>query len=337
MPIVKTTIKFEKPEDLDKVNFFTAGDFVGNNAGKISTRSVDHCVRVTAQPFMFDSASFGGVLDHVKVLYLRQPQSVGLDEIFEAKIRLGGQINQPKILPPFVCDKNDPRLGSVAMVVISNDFLVLDFIITNDKIYALYERLPFGWGSGPYSAFTSVHFLKKRKPTDFHDLKIVINKKTKKVEWTADDSSVSIERYGLQPGKSYNGQTFNNNFHKVLVLTPPGPVSIETDSPQLDSIQVGFGLFTLMDMGEFQKKHHGHDDSKHHGHCDPINNQCPSPLQGYLQLTGSPYAFPIDWVYDFTLPFTGTAKFSNDPNVQTTYGQSGYVDICKLKLRVDRN
>ncbi len=341
MHIVETRITFKKSEYIDKMSnnliFFTAGGFVANNAGNILIKEVDHGVRVTADPFLFNAASGGGVLDHVKVLYLTQPQSVGPEEIYEVKTRFRGKIHQPESLPSFVSDKNDPRLGSAIFVTISDDFLVLDFVLTNDKIYALYERLPFGWNNGPYSAFTSVHFLKKRKPQDIHDLKLVIDKKNRKITWTADNKSVSIKHPGLQPGKSYNGKTFNDNFNIVLSLIPPGDVSIQTDTPQLNSFQSGPGLFTLMDMGNFDYNPFSGSVSSSSSDSSSNSTQSPLPSQGYLQLKNTPYAYPTDWLYDFTLPFTGTAQFSNDPNTQTTYGQGGYFDIFELKYTVDRH
>ena len=344
MPHTETNFTFRQPQDLSQINFFSFGNFIGNNAGTLRTRSGDDCLSVIANPFMFDRASGGGVLDHVKTLLLSDPQSVGANDIYEARTRLGGRIIQPSRLPSFVCDKNDPRLGSIAMVVISSDFLVLDFIITNDKIYALYERLPFGWANGPYSAFTSVHFLKRRRPKDIHDLKITVNRKTRKVTWSADGESVSINNPGLQPGRSYNGRTFNNHFRNILILNPPGPVSMQTDLSNLSSFQVGFGLFTLMDMAAFDSKgSHNHSDNDSSDSSDSddnnnhnIGNNCPRPSQGYIQLRDTPYRFPTDWLFDFSLPISGTARFSNDPNVQTTYGQGGLIKICELGYSIKK-
>jgi hypothetical protein len=290
--------------------------FIANNAGNIRTEVYKGLfTRFIIQPFYTDIAAGNSVLDHVKFLEFTDPLNVPPKGKLIYELTLGGQINQPAILPNYVLSPNDPRTGSLAMVQLTlADFLIMDILMTNDAIYAFYERLPFGLSATrSYSVFSSFYKLQDRQPNDVHQLQMVIDNHKRTLTWSSEKNSVTVDHPGLQPGKVYeNGKSYNNQFTTVLIVNPGGPTNLQTDTVVPQQVQIGFGAFTLMDMAPFVK----HNDN----------------LPGYIRLSNTDYLKPTQFLFDKTLPPPTNCRFSTDPNVVTVYGQGAVLDIYEAKV-----
>ena len=129
---------------------------------------------------------------------------------------------------------DDPRLAAAAMTTIDFDTcMVFDLFVTNRRIYAVYERLPFARSRyGNYAAFAYLIPVATRTAGEWHALKIAYDSAAGTVRWfVADQEVFRVTRIGRRLDRRY------------LTLDHGG---IETDvSPgQLDG---GLGLFTLLD------------------------------------------------------------------------------------------
>jgi Family of unknown function (DUF6081) len=94
---------------------------------------------------------------------------------------------------------DDLRLASVAMNTIDFEtFMVFDFFLTNEGIYALYERLPFGrTASDNYAAFTYQVRVASRSPGDSHHLRISHDRTAGTVRWSIGGTKVfRVSRLG---------------------------------------------------------------------------------------------------------------------------------------------
>jgi hypothetical protein len=129
---------------------------------------------------------------------------------------------------------DDLRLGGPAMNGIDFEtFMVFDFFLTNKRIYAFYERLPFGrTASDTYAAFSYQIPVGTRTPGASHALKIAYNKAAGIVSWLVDGNEVfRVTRIGRRIDSQY------------LTLDHGGT---ERDvSP--NQLAGGMGLFTLLD------------------------------------------------------------------------------------------
>jgi len=120
--------------------------------------------------------------------------------------------------------RGDVRLGCGALNTIDlQTFMVFDFLVSNDRIVPLYERLPFGQSSeNPYPAFTElIPIATPTSPGQWHRYTIRYDRANDTVAWGVDGVTVA-ERgsVGAPPGE-------------------PGPVV------KVDSIKIGGGLFTM--------------------------------------------------------------------------------------------
>lgn len=127
---------------------------------------------------------------------------------------------------PFGVDPGDPRLSAAALVVLDPDSgVVMDFFVSNDRLYALYERLPFAQGRlGPYPAFTTLFRTPvATAPGQWHRYEIRYFPADDATEWWVDGSRVHRQaRIGAPPGEE-------------------GPIV------KIKSVRFGGGLFTLLD------------------------------------------------------------------------------------------
>ena len=300
------------------LSFFTFGSFVGNNLGnfRIELYPKKSLTRYIVQPYFYNSASGNGILDHVKFTQFLQPIAIPNKGALQFKVRIGGTIVQPAILPSFISQPNDPRTGSFGLVLLTNDFVAMNLLVTNNKIYAFYERLPFGWSATTtYSSFSAAHFVKSRTPTDIHDLELTFDKKNNKLIYVVDGIKVEIDHPGLQPHKIYeDGKSYNNNFFIVLERNPPRPTNLRTDRVNPTSATLGFGTFTTMDMGDYDVA---------------ISSNTVSP--GYIRLQDN-YIRPTSFLFNKSLPVPPGSKplNSNDPQITTVYGQGAIIDVYKL-------
>jgi Family of unknown function (DUF6081) len=126
---------------------------------------------------------------------------------------------------PYGVDAGDVRLGCGALNTIDpKTFMVFDFFVSNDRIVALYERLPFGQRKdNPYPAFTElIPIAAPTSPGQWHRYTIRYDRANDRVEWHVDGELVAERRcIGAPPGEG-------------------GPIV------KVDSLKIGGGLFTLL-------------------------------------------------------------------------------------------
>lgn len=153
-----------------------------------------------------------GIADHVKWLaYSNQPASSGFPG-FDAEenrelscLMLASGRTYGSEFHPFgsaVSNPNDdPRLAVFAMSTIDVEtFMVFDFFITNETIYAFYERLPIGRGPelGNYAAFSYAIPVAPYHPFQPVLLKIGYDKSQGTVRWSINGVEVfEVDAIGL--------------------------------------------------------------------------------------------------------------------------------------------
>jgi hypothetical protein len=129
---------------------------------------------------------------------------------------------------------DDLRLGSVAMNTIDFEtFMVFDFFLTNERLYAFYERLPFGrTAENNYAAFSFMIPIAERDPGDWHDLRISYDRSAGTVRWIVDGEEVySVDRLGFLIDRS------------MLTIDHGGVEELV----ELRQLACGMGMFTLLD------------------------------------------------------------------------------------------
>lgn len=134
-------------------------------------------------------------------------------------------------------EPNDIRLANFALNGIDFEtFMVFDFFITNAKIYAYYERLPFGRGGplGNYAAFSYAVPVMDRTPSNFHHLEIAYDRENGVVRWLIDEKEVFKV--------TAIGKRISDEF---LTLNHGG--TEPTNPLVLNQLNCGMGHFTLLD------------------------------------------------------------------------------------------
>ena len=271
---------------------------------------------LTSNPYVKTVApSPGGTLDHVKWLaYINTAFTIptdgkelvltvkGTSEIFGTKKN------------PFCVSRNDPRLASIGINTLDlTTNIVADFFITNDKIYALYERLPFArTAENNYASFTYLVPVADRKnKCDDFKLQIAFNGKSKYLRFLVDGKEVlRVEKLGFRLtgfGADY------------LVLDLAG---VEQEAFPV-TIQAGFGTFSLLDAYSACTK----------TICNGVLRKCPRSKkdQGLVKLVTTPnfYFFP------------GTNKpatfVSDGVNPETRiFGQGAQLKLCSLSVSINK-
>ena len=139
---------------------------------------------------------------------------------------------------PFGAAVEDPdddlRLASAALNGIDfESFIVFDVFLTNKRVYAFYERLPFGRPAlGNYAAFSYQIPLLERRPGDEHKVGIAYDRAAGVVRWLVNGK----ERFRVDQ----IGRRIDEEF---LTLDHGGDEEL-VEPRQLD---FGMGLFTLLD------------------------------------------------------------------------------------------
>jgi hypothetical protein len=243
--------------------YFATGPFVGDDgiastapAGGLTVRArgthpttgKPAFTRTLGQEGAADNpAGLPGGVDHVKWLaYMNHLASSGFPgfdavEGRELAIQAGfsgesfGTAGHP--FRAAVSNPNDDlRLAAAAMNTIDFDtFMVFDLFVTNQRIYAFYERLPFGRnqnGYGNYAAFSYMIPVATRRPGEWHDLKIAYDRSAGTVRWLVNQREVfRVSKIGRRIDPQY------------LTLDHGGEEA-DVAPKQLDG---GMGLFTLLD------------------------------------------------------------------------------------------
>jgi hypothetical protein len=238
--------------------YFGAAGFVGDdgiattNSKGLNVRSsgtVDGHPAFTKTVAQEQQSGLPGGFDHVKWLtYMNHFASAGYPG-FDAlpgqqlvcQSTIGGQ-SYGNAQHPFgsaVTNPNDdPRLAAMAMNVIDFEtFMVFDIFFTNERIYALYEHLPFARASfggqyNEYAAFTYVIPIATRTVGDMRTLAVAYDKQAGVVRWLVDGK----ERFRVD----HIGDRIDRKF----MLLDHGGDNTPFSPNQLDC---GMGMFTLLD------------------------------------------------------------------------------------------
>ncbi len=240
--------------DNAKWTYFGAGPFVGN-AGVESVS--DGVLNVITEPTMTltmaqegsdeNTAGMPGGFDHVKWLtYTNSVSSSGLPG-FDAKdgevlfcegvlaSRSFGTENHP--FGDAVINHNDDlRLAAAALNTIDlESWMVFDFFITNETIYAFYERLPYGRDKlGNYAAFTFMVPVAERTPEDKHRLRISYDRAAGTVNWFVEGEEVfKVDRVGFLLDREHMAIDHGGD-------EPSEPIV-------MNQFNCGMGIFTLLD------------------------------------------------------------------------------------------
>lgn len=129
---------------------------------------------------------------------------------------------------------DDLRLASVAFNSIDfESWMVFDFFLTNERVYAFYERLPFGrTPDHNYAAFSYQIPLQERKAGDVHDLRIAYDREAGVVRWLVDgQEKFRVDNIGHRIDRKY--------------LTIDHGGAEETVVPE--QLSFGMGMFTILD------------------------------------------------------------------------------------------
>ena len=133
---------------------------------------------------------------------------------------------------------DDLRLASVGgMTVVDPETGALfEFLFTNEKVYAFYERLPWERPAlGNYAAFLYTIPVANRSPDDQHHFAISYDRAAGTVRWLLDGTEVyRVDRVGyLLPSREY------------MMLDHGGVESLA--EPQ--QLEFGMGMFSILDGG----------------------------------------------------------------------------------------
>lgn len=164
-----------------------------------------------------DPTALPGGIDHVKwLVYGTAVASSGMpgydavdgsELVFRTVIsgQTFGTVNHP--FGDVVSDpEDDLRLASPTFNTYDPEsWMVFDFWLTNKRIYAFYERLPFGRPQlGNYAAFSFQIPVGDRNPEDWHELAIAYDRAAGVVRWLVDgEEQLRVDRIGYHIDRSY--------------------------------------------------------------------------------------------------------------------------------------
>jgi hypothetical protein len=238
-----TSYDFRKGFDIEKFGYIFGSD------GMIT---VDNVNGLTIDSSLFTFTIPTGN-DHSKWLRLTTnliPLNKSHEVILEEEIAVQ-QIIKPNTVPSeFISRirniKEDLRLCSGGMVVIDvYTWMVFGFMLTDECIYAYYERLPFGkpaWNDGKmsplgnYSAFTNAVLVSSRNKSDplndYTRLGIGIHRGRGDVNWYINGTRVHTwSKIGVNMPEEYRLINYGGVEKNININT----------------VRVGFGTFSFMD------------------------------------------------------------------------------------------
>lgn len=192
-----------------------------------------------------DNGGLSGELDHAKwVVFANHQASSGFPgfdaapgHVLSCETWISGRTYGTSAQPfgQNVANPNDdPRLAAVAMNVADTESsMVFDFFMTNERIYALYERGPFGRPVlGNYAAFSFMIPVAKRSAEHQEHLTISYDRDAGVVRWMVDGKEVyRVDHLGFRIDRKY-------------MVLDNGGVEMPARPRQLDC---GMGMFTLLD------------------------------------------------------------------------------------------
>ncbi|WP_406346648.1 DUF6081 family protein [Streptomyces sp. NBC_00648] len=153
---------------------------------------------------------------------------------------------------------SDVRLATAAMITMDPvSHVVCDFVLTNTRIYALYERVPSPGST--YAAFSYAVPVAARTPGQWHDLAVSVEDGGRRVVWRVDGGEVlRVARIGHRlPDRRH------------MLLDHGGE---EGEPVRLGSVVCGIGLLTMLDGAG--------PDGRGLVRLDPTPGRYVSPRQG---------------------------------------------------------
>jgi hypothetical protein len=206
----------------------------------------------------------GGLFDHVKFLaysIIRDIPSESNQKLCSTWVGSGQQLHVHN--NPFngaaPHPRSDPRLGCVSFASLEPNLLAtFDWIVADDIIYALVERLPGAeFIFGDYAAYTYMIPVAKRKTNnksplkDVHTFQTCFHSNGKTVTWILDGKPVfKITQVGSRLNEQ-NAFIFRKG--KAKSLKDPARFQVADHGGtnrdlKLESVQTGLALFTLLDF-----------------------------------------------------------------------------------------
>lgn len=243
-------LDFNAPYDPSNPSNDFTFQFFDPSTLSITNTIIDGRLIQTVNPYTVTAPSnpVGGAVEHVKMLQLsREVYYPGNSHgIVSVTARMGAQhynMSEHPFPSSYVTNpQDDVRLGSCALNAVSLEtFMVFDFMITNEGIYALYERLPFARSEDNYyRAFTQMKRLADRKPNEMHLLKIEYNAAWGVATWYVDGrQAVSVSSLG----------TVSSKFKTMIDLGG------EDQVVHPNHLSFGWGCFTLLDAVDYHTYH----------------------------------------------------------------------------------
>jgi hypothetical protein len=195
--------------------------------------------------------TFNTTVDHAKYFAFSStpiPVPTHGDVVVKWRASVSTSKTEDNPFPSSIVERNDFRLASGRFITFdSNTGLEFSFVLTNNRVYVLYQRNPPALEipnapeplikagtivNAGYAAFTFVIPVKIRRPCDFHDMGIVLHGDTKMVSWHLDGREVMlISKPGFLLDRDY-------------LVNDLGGAEIEVFPTQ---IQYGYGTFTGLD------------------------------------------------------------------------------------------
>lgn len=221
------------------MSYFAFGDFTADDGTVTYSKKG---LKLNANPFtMWRGPGAAAELDHPKLVILSNqaypvPQS--------GKLVVSGKINvkvfNNKVCqspyPNCVAQEEDLRFGAAGFTAIDlANSINFGYLVTNDRIFAFYERLPFSRPFlGNYAAFIYVVPVAHRKKEDFNEVAVIFDSVEKTVSFKVEDClKLTIGNIGARPE------------NRDLLLADLGGDDVSLFP---GSIQVLLGTFTTLDF-----------------------------------------------------------------------------------------
>jgi hypothetical protein len=203
----------------------------------------DGGVEITAYPFTVTPNVNNTILDHIKwYAPTTNPVVVNADESAVFQTALSCQTQNTANFPfpaNYVTNANDDiRLATCGLFTIDlANFFVFDFFVTNEGLWAFYERLSFArTATNNYRAFSSAKRIRSRSSPDaVESLGIRYNRAQGKVQWLDGCNVVATVSNIGTPAPDF-----------VLVSDFGGTDQVV----DIANINFGIGTFTLLDMSD---------------------------------------------------------------------------------------
>lgn len=227
------------PSRNETVSYFSFGGVTGDDGESW------YCEETGS--YMIDSTPFRSwvppsnpsFLDHIKYILVSDESydipPLGIQSFeFKATVNVKG-LSRQSFPPEMLAESNDPRLGAgcFSTIDVQNGFII-GFMVTNDRIYAHYERLTFArqFVNG-YAAFAMLIPLAERCKDDCNRMRVTFDGRIQQVSFFVDGvRKYWIDHLGFIPDR------------RLVVLDEGG----EQECAWPRSVQYLFGTATLLNF-----------------------------------------------------------------------------------------